>query len=276
MARRETDAISDPIKAMVINGFRLAERKQPPNWRLLNHVHESTMLTLVIEGSCQEIIRGRSIDCTPKTLQVLPAGEKHELTFANASVRCLTIEVEPSRLEAIRQVSRILDQPVHIREGVFSGLLRNLYHQFRMTDNLTSLTIEGLILQVLGEAARQRISSGRISSQSPAPPRWLIEAREIIHENAREGVSLIVLATSLGVHPSYLSRMFRLFYGCSIVQYVQRVRLDYSIRELIESDKPLAQIAINAGFYDQSHFTNVFKSHLQMTPTKFRQMRQGR
>jgi AraC family transcriptional regulator len=266
MPLRESLAISEPIKAMVIDGFRLAERKHPPNWTLLPHAHESPMITIIIEGSCVETIDGRTSECMSKTLQVLPAGESHSLTFTE-SVRCLAIEVEPQRLEAIRRISKVLDDPLHIREGICSGLLMSLYNHFRMTDKTVSLVLEGLILQVLGEATSQKLQCRSLSRA-----RWLLQARDMIHENALEGVSLVGIATTLGVHPTYLARMFRRFYGCSVIQYVQRVRLDYSIRELIESGKPIAQIAATAGFYDQSHFTNVFKSHLRMTPGAFRRM----
>jgi len=78
------------------------------------------------------------------------------------------------------------------------------------------------------------------------------------------------VAISAGVHPSYLARTFRKFYGCTVGDYVRRLRVDYAVRELKESDKSLAEIATAAGFYDQSHFTHEFKSHLRMTPAEFR------
>ena len=83
-------------------------------------------------------------------------------------------------------------------------------------------------------------------------------------------MSLIALATLVGVHPSYLARMFRRHYGCSVGDYVVRLRLDFAIRELINSDLSLAEIASAAGFYDQSHFTHVFKFHFGITPSNLR------
>jgi AraC family transcriptional regulator len=270
MAHRESLLISEPLKTMEIDGFLLAERAHPPNWTLQCHAHESTMIAIILEGSCTEIIGRRSEACIPKSLQVLPAGEQHALKFADENVRCLTIEVAPQRLEGIRQVSKILDHPVHVSEGILSGLLVQLYREFRMMDSTATLTLEGLILEILGEATRQNNRC-----QSSVPPSWLRQAKDMIHDSALEGVSLVKVATSVGVHPTYLARMFRKFYGCSIGQCVRQVRIDCCIRELIESNKPLAEIASAAGFYDQSHFTNVFKLHLRMTPAEFRTALQG-
>jgi len=42
------------------------------------------------------------------------------------------------------------------------------------------------------------------------------------------------------------------------------------VRQLLQSDSIVSDIAAAAGFYDQSHFTRVFKSRLRMTPLEYR------
>jgi AraC family transcriptional regulator len=146
-----------------------------------------------------------------------------------------------------------------------------LYKEFRMMDNVSALTVEGLIFEILGAASRR---NDRCTSL--AQPRWLRQAKDFIHENATVGVSLINAATLVGVHPTYLARMFRKFYHCSVGDYIRHVRLDYAIRELTKSDKSLAEIASAAGFYDQSHLTHAFKLHTGITPAEFRIMAQAK
>ena len=140
-----------------------------------------------------------------------------------------------------------------------------LYKELRLAENISLLTIEGLILEVLGDATRKH--ERRISCIEPP---WLRQAKEIICDSAKKNVSLINVATQVGVHPTHLARMFRRHYHCSVGEYVLRLRLDSAIRELTESDKSLAEIASATGFYDQSHFTHAFRLHLRMTPSQFR------
>jgi AraC family transcriptional regulator len=64
--------------------------------------------------------------------------------------------------------------------------------------------------------------------------------------------------------------MFRKFYRCSVGEYVRRLRLELAARELACTEKPLAQVAAECGFYDQSHFTHAFKRRFRMTPMTFR------
>lgn len=257
--------ISDPIRSMETGGCLLTERIHPSNWILPSHAHQSLIIGIVYQGLYTETICGRSRECGPHSLQLLPAGETHTYEFGRAEVRCLTIEVKPQMLEAISQFSTLPDYPVHVRGGILSVLLTRLYGEFRFQDNTSVLTVEGLILETLG-------NDTRLSATCPPQvrPRWLHQAKDFIHENATKGVSLIGLAASVGITPSYLARAFRKFYHCSVGEYVRRLRLEHAAGELANSDKPLAEIALNAGFYDQSHMTHAFKLNLNMTPAEYR------
>ena len=53
-------------------------------------------------------------------------------------------------------------------------------------------------------------------------------------------------------------------------QYVLALRLQEARRLLTTTDLPLSAIALNTGFFDQSHFTKRFQKMTGMTPTRFR------
>lgn len=256
---------TEPLRSMETDGFLVTEGDHPPGLVLPTHAHELAFIGIALKGSYTEIISKRPQECGPHSLQFLPAGEPHSYAIGQAGVRCLSIEIKPHRLEGIRRFSPAVDQAVHIRQGVLSSLVLRLYKEVCLRDSASVLTLEGLILETLGDAIRQNL---RCSSS--AQPLWLRQAKDFIHENARGDLSLIGVAADAGVHPTYLARMFRKFYSCSVGEYVRRVRLDYAVRELTESNKSLAEIAVAAGFYDQSHLTHEFKLHLNMTPARFR------
>jgi AraC family transcriptional regulator len=83
-------------------------------------------------------------------------------------------------------------------------------------------------------------------------------------------LSLTSLAEAIGIHPVYLASEFRRHYRRSIGAYVRRLRVDYACRQLTTTEAPLAEIALAAGFADQSHFSRTFKSHVGMTPLAYR------
>ena len=61
-------------------------------------------------------------------------------------------------------------------------------------------------------------------------------------------------------------------YGCTVGEYVRRLRIEFACRELSDSEKPLAFIAQNAGFFDQSHFSKTFKLLTGQSPAAYRKL----
>lgn len=84
-------------------------------------------------------------------------------------------------------------------------------------------------------------------------------------------LSLEVLAEQTGLSSYHFARLFRQTTGESPHQFVLRQRVERAQRLLKETDAPLAHIALESGFANQSHFTRIFKRHLGLTPRTYRQ-----
>ena len=69
-----------------------------------------------------------------------------------------------------------------------------------------------------------------------------------------------------------LARQFRLWCGTSPYRYLLMRRLD-DARRLIEQSRPLSDVALDAGFADQAHFTRTFKAAFGLTPARYRTLR---
>jgi AraC family transcriptional regulator len=257
--------LGERIKSLEVGGFILTETKHPPTLMLPRHAHEHASILFVLKGSFTENIGGSPQECGSLSLLMKPAREIHSDQYGRVGAQCLIIEVKPPRLEMIRPVSKVLDRAAHVRGGMMSALAMRIYKEFHMTDSASLLSIEALTLEMLAQATRQSFG-GRAMRE----PRWLGQARDLIHEQFSQRVSLFTIAEAVGVHPAHLAKVFRKHYHCTVGDYVRRLRLDYAVQELTQSGKSLAEIALAAGFYDQSHFTHVFKLHMRLTPAEFR------
>jgi AraC family transcriptional regulator len=129
------------------------------------------------------------------------------------------------------------------------------------------LAVEGLAFELLAEFARDRARSGRAARR----PGWLARAAELLEPGSSNSTALGDVAAAIGVHPSHLARVFRAAYGMSVGEYARARRLDWAAAQLAEGDLPLAVIARQAGFCDQSHFTRAFGRHTGLTPGRYRQ-----
>jgi AraC-like DNA-binding protein len=77
------------------------------------------------------------------------------------------------------------------------------------------------------------------------------------------------LETISGHRRFSLARQFREIYGTSPYRYLLMRRLD-RVRREIRAGKPLAAIALDAGFADQSHMTRMFRATYGLSPAQFR------
>jgi len=89
-------------------------------------------------------------------------------------------------------------------------------------------------------------------------------------------VSAAELAREVGVHRVHLARVFRAHLGCSIGDYHRRRRVAWAANELRHGEASLSDIALRAGFADQSHFSRVFKQWTGVTPRAWREGRTAR
>jgi AraC family transcriptional regulator len=83
------------------------------------------------------------------------------------------------------------------------------------------------------------------------------------------------LAHDVGVHPVHLAQAFHKSYRRTVGDYVRQLRIEYACHELAASETPIVQIALSAGFCDQSHFTRTFKRLIGVTPSQYRESLRG-
>jgi len=115
----------------------------------------------------------------------------------------------------------------------------------------------------------ERVSVSHLREEKSRPV-WLNRALELLHESYRETLTLEEIAAQVGVHPIHLSRVFRKHYGCTMAEFMNRLRVQFVCRELSRDWMDLAIVASDAGFADQSHLGRVFKCCTGQTPGKFR------
>jgi AraC family transcriptional regulator len=102
---------------------------------------------------------------------------------------------------------------------------------------------------------------------------WQVKlAMEIMSGQTNRALSLADVALPLGVSVNHFIKGFVNTVGTSPYHWFIRQRIVRAVELLRDSDLPLAEIAAECGFSDQSHFTRVFSRHMSTTPGKWRRM----
>ena len=269
--RRQTTPGPTRLRSVRTTGFTLTEGIHSSGSSLPWHYHDGPTLCFVLRGVFTETSGGERLTCTPDTLKVMPAGERHCDDFDRGDARGLLVETDADRALAIRTHAPVLDERVAFHGGLPAALARRVYQEFRQEDDAAPLAIEGLLLELLAAVSRSRTDG----LPAGVPP-WLGEARDRLHADLTDRPSLAELATAVGVHPVTLARAFRRTFGCTVGEYLRRLRIERAAGQLVSGSRPLAEIALSAGFADQSHFSNVFRRRIGISPSAYRREARGR
>lgn len=256
----------DSLRSHTLAGFELSERAYSPHFKTPRHSHKRALFCYVIKGEYTETYGSRTRECKSSTLLFHPAGELHAEHFHDSGGRSFIIEVEPLWLDRVRENSGIRDDQIDLSGRELELLARKLYREFCRMDDASLLVIEGLMLEIIGEASRR---APRVPSRQT--PHWLNQARELLSERFAERLRLSEIAKAVGVHPVHLAQTFHKAYNCTMGDYVRQRRIEYACRELAVSEMPIVDIALTAGFCDQSHFTRTFKRCTGVPPSQYRE-----
>jgi AraC family transcriptional regulator len=240
-----------------------SELRQPPAAKVPRHEHELAYLTLVLNGHYAETNCGGRAELHPFTAIFNPAGIAHSGEVGRNGARLFSIELRPECLQGLDVT--LPDCPLH--DGGAGTLLwpgLRIYSLFKAGIR-DPLTMESRFLEL--QASLMPSSAGA----KFAPP-WFLRIRERLHEEFRSNLRLGDLAAEVGVHPVHLARVFRTHARKSAGDYLRDLRVRAACDLLRKPDFPLAAVAADCGFADQSHFTRVFKKKVNATPGEFRRM----
>ena len=96
-----------------------------------------------------------------------------------------------------------------------------------------------------------------------------------VETNIGECIRISELAAIVGLRAGYFSRAFRDCFGLSPHAYITRQRMALAQRMLLQTDEPLAQIALACGLCDQAHLSRLFRQAFGVPPAKWRRSRRG-
>lgn len=96
-------------------------------------------------------------------------------------------------------------------------------------------------------------------------------AIDYIETHYAEDISLVSIASVAGLSPTHLTGVFRREAGVTPYSYVINRRLRQAVHLLRNTDLPIAEVALDAGFADQQHLTRMVRARLRKTPKEVRQ-----
>jgi AraC family transcriptional regulator len=229
---------------------------------LPSHAHQAGFVSLMLQGEYHETAGFSHFGYQPFSCVYHPPGMDHRDEVGEAGVTLLTLEFKPELFDAMDFAA------VHLRPIIDLSGRRPAWELMDLYQRISSNAANDLDIE--SRAVALAFSIVKFSVRMPRDLRSLQRAREYVHARFAENLTLARVARAAGVHPVYLGQIFRQEFGETLGEYLNRIRVRAAAAMLANSRLPLSAIALDFGFYDQSHFTRVFRQLTGATPGTFR------
>lgn len=243
----------------------------PPGHSQPVHDHGFANISVVLSGSIEERVGRRTHEGVAGHVVFKPAGIPHANRCRSNGARLFRIELHGAGSEDSLGSGSFQDY-AWAPGGPALALMLRARREHRQSDHETDLALECLALEILarfpGWGTRSQNRDAK-DARGPEPP-WFRRLLDLLHTRSDEPLRVSTLAHEVGVHPVYLARVFRKRLHGTVGEYVRWLRLARSMEAMRLRGRSLADIALEAGFYDQAHFSRTFRSGVGRSPAAYR------
>ena len=240
---------------------RITETAYELGQKLPPHAHDGVYLVVMTRGVLRETASGRAHDLARGHVVFTSGGATHHDVACTQDTRCLNVELRCDVRAWLGDRPAASHEPViYTQVGPAIGAVGRL--QSALCDVGGRIAVEEALTELVGVVFPEK--------QRRDGCRWMPRTIDHLHDTFRAGLRLDDVAAVAGVHRTHLCRSFRAAVGCTIGEYVRRLRADLAYRRVTDEDAPLAGIAAECGYADQSHMTRDLRRTYGFSPSRLR------
>ena len=234
------------------------------------HMHEECSIVLILQGAETTTCRGASCISYPGSLLLFNADEVHSSRSVGTEYRIMKIRSKALNQIAFELFGHNLERPYFpklvINDPLMFRLLLRLH--LKLEQNVSPFEQESEFISTIGLLIT-RHNKNHIVLQPPGKePHYVNLIRDYLKSHYAENVSLAQLTSITNLSPFYLLRVFRKQVGCPPHEYQTQVRITRA-RKLIRKGHSISEVALETGFFDQSHFSRNFKRIVGIPPGQY-------
>jgi AraC family transcriptional regulator len=261
-------------RRLVVRGLHMSETVYGADTRIPSHQHECPSLFMPLGGAFVEGCTGMVRSYVPGDVSYHPPYEAHWLDTRGGPARGFAIEIGAEWCDALGGGVAWDGLARDLSTARVAWVVGRLYYELRAHDSTRTLAIESLGVELGTQLADTKEREDTRASASRAPL-WIGRVREALHAAGRVTPSLAELARMAGVTPVAVIKGFRRHIGRTPGVYLRDLRLANARRALADDTRPLSVVALDAGFYDQSHFSRAFRAAAGISPQAYRRVLHG-
>lgn len=147
----------------------------------------------------------------------------------------------------------------------------NVIEKISLSKGLDAFILLIELLKILSSAPKTVLSSTHFKPLKGNENHQRINAVfEYVQLSFKEKISLQKAASLIHLSESAFCKFFKRASGKKFSEYVNEIRLSHACKLLIETDKPIVQIAFDTGFESLTYFNRVFLKKKGIPPSQLR------
>ena len=252
-------ASGEILAEMQTRNFLVTEVAYPAGHMIPLHLHERPTAVCCLRGSFVERIGGEPVECDENLVIIKRTLEPHSNTYP---LDCRLLIVEPAGAILMSEIGELFSRTSRVPARSLRPHFLRIWSELHSRDSLAAFAIDAKVCEVVADLLRSRTRAadrGRIG-----------KALDILHDSFPDPVDVASLAAACGFPARSFARHFQRELGCTVIEYLRRLRIEKAKERLRNGDADILAVAMDLGFYDQSHFTNAFRRRVGMTPSEYR------
>ncbi|WP_158702803.1 GH39 family glycosyl hydrolase [Paenibacillus faecalis] len=257
--------------------FRLLLHR--PNYVQM-HWHEDMEILFVLSGNAQLLRKQERFLLKESDITVINSKEVHSIS-GDEQCLLLVLQISQSYLEqqygSMKDLQFICnssqyDQKHQEEFDTIRQMLAHMMFIYTKQENGYELEMKGMLFRLIAYLvkyfAKERSPADHLTDVKYMDR--LMAITEYIQQNYSEPITLTELAEKEYLSVHYLSRFFKKVLGITFSNYLNGVRLEHAMYDLLYTDETITQIAINNGFPNLKSFNKVFHEAYGQSAKQYR------
>lgn len=242
------------------------------NYKVARHWHRSLEIFLVVEGSIEFYINSKQYSLNNGDFVIVNSNEIHSINspLPNTTV---VLQVPSATLEEHMDMQYITFSRKYAEDCQrLAEMIIAMYKVYENKEYGYELMVRGqfyLLLHLLLTRFQDAAPDQKMILRKRHLDK-LSDITEYMRQHYREELSLEQVADNFGFSSGYLSRIFQRYAQVNYKTYLLDLRVEYAVKELLNTDYSLADIAEHQGFTDSRALARAFEKRYGCLPSRYR------
>ena len=256
------------------------------------HYHQEFELSFITEGSGKRIVGDSVEEFHPGDLIFIgpriphvwfseqPKLDQHSGRTLESVYLLFNQDILPEELTSLPEFHYV-NRALHLSErgmritGDTLNQVSRIMLQLPYIYGIRRLMLFYEIMDLIGrsESFRFLASESYVRSKFETASNRVKGIHEFLMLNYREEINLEDIAEIVHMAPASACRFFKSNTGLTIFEYLNKIKIDYACKLLLNTDLNVVDISYDCGFNNLSHFNKQFRKFIGTTPTQFRKLK---